>query len=225
MAQDFPEAGICNLTEENFSSYNLRNIYSRITDKRSVFLGIDALDMVSPSGVPYPCMKVSMSNIDLSKGKGERAETEMFFIPLQRFLLLCNEVLSGSMAKRKSLAMKSGAKGTVYFEQKGGGKNASGEVMARRFSIVDGLGDAYFAFLGSVTPAAYGKNGSVVPTAGAAPKLSLFMNMPNDELKEFCLIGQSYAQAYIQMELQRRLPIIRNERDAYTRKRLKPEEG
>ena len=224
MAQDFPEANVGNLSEENFASYNLRNIYARITEKRSVFLSIDALDMVSPSsGAPYPCMKVSMSNIDLAKGKGERAETEMFFIPLQRFLLLCNEVLSGSMAKQKARVMKSGAKNTVYFEQKGGGKNASGEVMARRFSVVDGLGDAYFAFLGSVTPAAYGKNGSVVPVTGSSPKLSLFMNMPNDELKEFCLIGQSYAQAYIQTELQRRLPIIRNERDAYTRKRLKNE--
>lgn len=209
------------LTEENFASYNLRNIYSRITEKRSIFLSIDALDMVSNSGAPYPCMKVSMSNIDLQKGKGDRADTEMFFIPLQRFLLLCHDVLSGNMVKQKKLAMKSGAKGTVYFEQKGGGKNTSGEILARRFSVVDGLGDAYFAFLGSVTPASFGKNGSVVPNAGASPKLSLFMNMPNDELKEFCLIGQAYAQEYIHAEFQRRMPIIRNERETYTRKRLK----
>ena len=116
------------LTEENFASYNLRNIYSRITEKRSIFLSIDALDMVSNSGAPYPCMKVSMSNIDLQKGKGDRADTEMFFIPLQRFLLLCHDVLSGNMVKQKKLAMKSGTKGTIYFEQKGGGKNISGEI-------------------------------------------------------------------------------------------------
>lgn len=221
MGQNLGQALNSDLSEDNFASYNLRNIYSRITEKRSIFLSIDALDMVSNSGAPYPCMKVSMANIDLQQGKGNRAESEMFFIPLQRFLLLCHDVLSGNMAKQKMLAMKSGVKGTVYFEQKGGGKNTSGEVLARRLSVVDGLGDAYFAFLGSVIEASFGKNGSVVPNAGASPKLSLFMNMPNDELKEFCLMGQAYAQAYIQAELQRRLPIIRNERESYTRKRLK----
>ena len=43
--------------KEQFADYNLRTIYKKMNEKRSLLLCIDALDMVTEHGEPNPCMR------------------------------------------------------------------------------------------------------------------------------------------------------------------------
>ena len=206
--------------KEQFAYYNLRTIYKKMNEKRSLLLCIDALDMVTEHGEPNPCMKFQMSNLDISKETGQRADICSFFIPAARFLLLTHNVLSGVYSRQKKEALKRGSTQNHYFEQYGGGfKNNM--IVSRSLSLVDGLGQAAFAFVGTEGAGVNTKNGGFSPKTGEKPTFSCFVNMPDDELKELCLIGKAYLDSYIQIELSRRLPFIRNQREEYTRKHLK----
>ena len=84
-----------------------------MNEKRSLLLCIDALDMVTEHGEPNPCMKFQMSNLDISKETGQRADICSFFIPAARFLLLTHNVLSGVYSRQKKEALKRGSTQTI----------------------------------------------------------------------------------------------------------------
>lgn len=186
-----------------------------MNEKRSLLLCLDALDMVSIHGEPNPCLRVQMSNLDISKENGQRATSCSFFIPAQRFLLLTQNILFGVYSRQKKARSNSSSQ-SAYFEQYGGSIKDN-MIVSRKLTLVDGMGSASFAFVGTEGPGVNSKNGGFAPKPGEKPTFSCFVNMQDDELKEFCLIGKAYLDGYIQMDLARRLPFIRNQRESYVR--------
>lgn len=208
----------------DYATYNQRTIYSRITGWREIFLSIDALDFVNlKTGEPNPCMKVRCCEFDSKLADREKITGEVqSYIPLGKFLVLCNDVLSGVMSRRKRTAGRD--RKEPYFKHYGG--SISDTIISTRLALVDGQGeDADFAFLATSGQGTKGRNGLITPKAGAEPTASIFINMPNDKLKEFCLIGQAYVQQYIALDLQQRLEAVRNMRSNYINAKKKPAEG
>jgi hypothetical protein len=113
----------------------------------------------------------------------------------------------------------------TYFEQYGGTKKPP--ITSTKFSVVNGLGEqASFAFLANSGPGKIVPTGGIVPIRpneagpGAAPSSSIFINMPDDSLKEFCLIGRAYAEQFIGLDLQTKLSIVRDHRQSYKDQQL-----
>lgn len=200
---------------DKYADYNQRTIYKKMNEKRSLLLCLDALDMVIGHGEPNPCMRVQMSNLDITKESGQRASSCSFFIPAQRFLLLSQNILFGVYSRQKKTRSNNPGQ-SAYFEQYGGGIKDNA-VISRKLTLVDGMGSASFAFVGTEGPGVNSKTGGFAPKPGEKPTFSCFINMQDDELKEFCLIGKAYLDSYIQMDLARRLPFIRNQRESYAR--------
>ena len=198
----------------DYSRFNSRNIYEKITDKRALFLCLDALDFSAPSGAPSPRLKVRCCNYDSDLAAGEKITSEVdAFIPLSKFLVLCHNILTGVYYRQK--VKNAGASSSPYFTHFGG--TVGPPICSKRFAVVDGKGDASFAFLATSGAGSLGKNSEITPAKGASPDQSIFINMPDDEMKEFCLIGKAYAEQYIALDLETRLKEVRRQRDAYTK--------
>lgn len=197
----------------DFAIYNDRNIYTRITAKSGIFLSIDALDFKSKStGEAKPCMKIRCAQYDNNRASGSKETAEIStYIPLPKFLRFCHETLMGVYVKRKKDEV-SGQR--AYFTHYGGETHKP--VVSRQLSLVDGLGNASFAFLATEGPGIMTAEGGITPEKGAPPTKSIFINMGDDELKEFCLIGKAYAEQFVNIDLQRRLMSVRQMRDNYT---------
>lgn len=211
---------------ENYASFNSRNIYEYFTPSHALFLCIDALDFKSKSsGEPDPRLKIRLCNYDESLPVKKRISSDLsVYLPLPRFLLLAHDVLNGVALskKRASAAGQAKEKYPAYFVQYGG--IYTEPVRSTKFILTNGLGTAQFAFLASVGPGVINKNGGISPVApggdknsqvATAPLQSIFINMPDDTLKEFCLIGQAYANQYIALDLQTRLHEVRRNIDHY----------
>ena len=223
MAQNQTERIPENLGRSRFAEMNSRNIYERITGQRALFLCIDSLDFISKSsGEPSPRLRVRCCNYDERKESGGKITDEVdAYIPIGKFLVLANDVLSGSLAKRKQIAQKDGSanRHTSYFDHFGG--SYSPEIVSIRFSVVSGMDDktSAFAFLATSGPGEVGKNRGIAPKKNSSPTKSIYINMPNDELKEFCLIGKAYIEQYIALDLRTRLATVRKQRQAYVESR------
>lgn len=207
------------LGKSRFAEMNSRNIYERVTGQRALFLCIDALDFVSKStGEPSPRLRVRCCNYDDHRPSGQKITDEVdAYIPIGKFLVLANDVLTGTLSKKKQFAQKdaSSAKHASYFDHFGGAY--APDVVSVRFSVVNGMDDktSAFAFLATSGPGEIGKNGGIAPKKNSSPTKSIFINMPNDELKEFCLIGKAYIEQFIALDLQSRLASVRKMREAY----------
>ena len=148
------------------------------------------------------------------------------FIPIGRFLLLAHNVLAGVYASQKRARSSSReAQGTnewpePYFTQVGAkyGKSTGSDGdkdYSRKFSIVDGRSnDMAFAFLLSEAEGTVNNLGGVSQNKGAKPT-TIYIGMPNDDLKEFALIGKAYIEQYISFDLVTRLKAVRKQRDVY----------
>ena len=200
---------------------NSRNIYERITDKRAMFLCIDALDFKKLStGQPAPRMKLRFCTFNNEVSSGAKITGEVnIYIPLPHFLLLCHDVLSGTLAKRQLALLKQhGEQGdafrhATYFENFGG--TTAQPITAVKLSVVNGLGEKpCFALVATAGPGELTSIGGIVPLKNTKPEQSIFINMPNDDLKEMCLIGRAYAEQYIQLDLQSRLVEVRKLKDS-----------
>lgn len=212
-----------------YKEYNSRNIFEKITSRTALFLCVDALDFNSrTTGEPNPKMKVRCCNYDVDKPVGERIINEIdSYIPISKFLLLCHDVLNGTAYKRKTLLAKAKDsleyKNAVYFQNYGGSYGPP--VTATRFALVNGAGGEGFAFLASSGPGKTTKAGAILPLSknegGTAPT-TVFVNLSNDDLKEFCLIGKAYIEQFIGLDLTSRLRIVREQRANYVATRERP---
>lgn len=205
----------------SYAALNTRNIYERITDKKGLFLCIDALDFKKlSSGEPSPRMKMRFCAFDKEKNEGGKVEQQIdIYVPLQHFLLLCHDVLSGVLARRQA-QNKAGESPSyaTYFENYGG--SSALPILSTKLAVVNGMGaSANFAFLATAGPGELTSTGGIIPKRDQKPTQSIFINMPNDELKEFCLIGRAYAEQYIGLDLQARLSVIRNQRASWREQR------
>lgn len=196
----------------SYAALNSRNIYERITDKRALFLCIDALDFKRRStGQPAPRMKMRFCTFNSENTAGAKITGEVnIYIPLPHFLLLCHDVLNGTYAKRQmSLLKQAGEQSDVfrrasYFENFGG--TTAQPITSVKLSVVNGMGEKpCFAFVATSGPGELTSSGGIVPVKSKKPEQSIFINMPNDDLKEMCLIGRAYAEQYVQLDLQSRL--------------------
>lgn len=204
---------------ESFASFNARNIYKYITDKRALFLCLDALDFKDTSGEPNPCLKIRCCEIDKSATAGARISAEVdTYLPMSEFLVLTQDVVSGSFLAIKKNRNDSQKYSAPYFTHFGG-SGSNGTLKSRCFSVVDGLGDCAFAFLATCGDGTRGAHGQIQPLPGKKPDASIFINLPNSKLKEFLLVGKAYLEAYIALDLEYRLSKIRNQREMYLTKR------
>lgn len=199
----------------NFSEVNSRNIFTHITDKRAMFLCLDALDFKKRStGEPAPRMKVRCCNYDKANSNGAKITEEVdAYIPIGEFLVFCHNLLSGVYSRQKThrqtTPSQSKIAGAEFYSNYGG--SYGDPIISTKFSLVPGMGDAEFAFLATAGPGQVGPNGSIRPAPcvpGGVQVTSIFINMPNDKLKEFCLIGKTYIEQYVALDLQARLSTI-----------------
>ena len=92
----------------------------------------------------------------------------------------------------------------IYFENFGG--TTAQPITSVKLSVVNGMGEKpCFAFVATSGPGELTSSGGIVPVKSKKPEQSIFINMPNDDLKEMCLIGRAYAEQYVQLDLQSRL--------------------
>ena len=197
----------------SYAALNSRNIYDRITNKCAFFLCIDALDFKKLStGQPAPRMKMRFCTFNSENIAGAKITGEVnIYIPLPHFLLLCHDVLNGTYAKRQMALLKQVGEQSdvfrraVYFENFGG--TTSQPITSVKLSVVNGMGEIppCFAFVATSGPGELTSSGGIVPVKNKKPEQSIFINMPNDDLKEMCLIGRAYAEQYVQLDLQSRL--------------------
>lgn len=217
---------------ESFASYNSRNIFEHFTNKRALFLCIDALDFKSKSsGEAAPRLKIRCCDYDTSKPTYQRITSEVdAYIPISKFMLLSHDVLSGVYFRQKQARTaqpKPGDKYLPYFEYFGGSSQYDRQtphIISTRFALVNGMGnDAEFAFLATSGPGKISGTGGIIPLpkdeGGSSPTQSIFINMPNDTLKEFCLIGTAYIEQFIAFDLEARLNVVRSQRSAYLQNR------
>lgn len=209
---------------ENYSSYNSRNIFEYFSRSRALLLCIDALDFTDGKGAAAPRMKVRCCNYDDSLKEGSRITDEVdVYIPISRFLVLTHDILTGVAARKKRLP-EGADKYATFFEHYGGAKGAS--VTSTKLALVNGCNDnASFAFLATSGPGKLTSKGGIIPAGkdgadmGGAPQKSIFINIPDDKLKEFCLIGKAYTEQFIALDLQDRLSAVRKQRKSYQAQR------
>lgn len=185
-----------------------------------MFLCIDALDFKKLStGQPAPRMKLRFCTFNNEVSSGTKITGEVnVYIPLPHFLLLCHDVLNGTLAKRQLVLLKQhGEQGgafrhATYFENFGG--TTTQPITAVKLSVVNGLGEKpCFALVATAGPGELTSIGGILPLKNTKPEQSIFINMPNEDLKEMCLIGRAYAEQYIQLDLQSRLVEVRKLKD------------
>lgn len=207
------------MKQVSYRDLNARNIFDHTTDKRLLLLCIDALDYDPPR------LKVRCAEFDADKPECSRITNEVdAYIPIGRFLVLAHDITHGVIAKKKRDAEAHGMKNPVYFEQFGGDyPNAAGtnQCISRRLALVNGLGSAAsFAFLATAGPGAVGTNGMIKPIAGVKPTSSIFINMPDEKLKEFALVGKMYIEQFAGLRLQAQLDTVRRVRDAQKQREI-----
>lgn len=205
----------------NYTNYNSRNIFEYFTPKKALFLCIDALDFKDAKGDSAPRLKVRCCSHDDTLSEGTRMTDEVTaYIPIGTFLVFAHNILSGVYMRGKRA---SSDKYTTYFEHYGGSRTPT--VTSTKLALVNGMSEtANFALLATSGP------GEVTPLGGIIPQRqkpdvppsevkSIFINMPDDKLKEFCLIGQAYIEQYIAIDLQLRLGTVRKQRESYKENR------
>lgn len=213
--------------KEKFAAYNLRNIYERITPYNGVFLSVDALDFISKSsGAPSPRMKIRLCKFEpQAESQTPDAALPSFkiqneisvYIPIGKFLVLAHNVLGGYYASKIRASSKASPQTVVtLFEHYGGTYGQS--VSSIKFALTSSTSDKMmFAFRASRGEGELNRFGGITPKANKSKDIeSIAISMPNDEIKEFCLIGKAYIEQYIAMDLQYRLGAVRTQRDAYT---------
>lgn len=205
--------------KSDYASYNLRNIYERITPYNILTLSIDALDFVNKtSGAPAPRMKLRFCKLESEQSGNSNPHVDKeisAYITTGKFLVFAHNVLTGVYAAQKR---RNHDGNTVYFENYGGtyGDNVS----SVRLTLVDGDSPtASFAFLATRSEATINRLGGISPKKGSPLLASIRILMPNDDLKELCLIGKAYIEQYIALDLSERLNAVRKQRAAYNAER------
>ncbi len=201
-----------------YQEYNNRNIFRMTTKDRMLLMSIDAFDFYDKDG-PAPRMKIRCCNYDVQKPPGARITDEVAsFIPLGKFLVLTHDIEAGVLARRQKDAKQHNRLNESYFNHYGGvfSGNSQQPTVSRRLSIVDGLGSASFAFVASESVGEIdGRTGLITPKKGEKPLRSIFINMPDDQLKELSIIGRIYAEQFIGLLLQEQLGMVRKHRQEY----------
>ena len=204
----------------------MRNIYKYTTRERMLVMSMDAFDFYTKDG-PAPKMKITCSNYDVKRTEGARITDSVdAYIPLPKFLVLAHDIEAGVLARKKMArgdAPQTGAANEPYFCHFGGTFTKNGDpstCVSRRLTLVEGLGSASFAFVATAGPGEVDqKTGLIVPKAGTKPTVSVFINMPDDKLKELSIIGRIYAEQFIGLLLQEQLKSVRQQREAYRESR------
>lgn len=198
----------------DFVNFNQRYIYQYMTDSRGLFLSIEALDMKRANGEANPCVKLKGTQYS---GEGEAGSKVSkcvdMYLPIGKFLVFSHDLLGGVFARRKQSNQKAG-KSEPYFSIFGG-STKNGNVESRKMALVDGKGSATFAIIMTAGEGTLTKTKAIIPKEGVKPHTSLFFNMPDDEIKELCLIGEAYVDKYIASDLERRLLAVRSMRENY----------
>lgn len=204
----------------SYREMNMRNIYKYTTKDRMLVMSMDAFDFYTKDG-PAPKMKITCSNYDISRSEGGRVTDSVdAYIPLPKFLVLAHDIESGVLARKKRDRMATGqVTQSPYFSHYGGAFPKNGDpttCISKRLTVVDGLGAASFAFLattglGEVDP----KTGLIIPKTGSKPTASVFVNFPDDKLKELSIIGRVYSEQFVGLLLQEQLKAVRQQREAY----------
>lgn len=192
----------------DFSVPNSRNIYEKISDTRELFMCIDALDFSQPS------IKLRFCYYDGAQPTGAKIKQEVdIYIKAVTFLVFVNDVMSGLIAHKKKLAAENPQtyKNATYFEHFGG--SYSPTIISRCLRLVNGERDAPFAFVATAGPGVLNAKGGIKPERGIKPTTSIFVNMPTQDLKEFCLIGKVYIEQYYGILLREKLEVVRKERE------------
>ena len=166
-------------------------------------------------------MKIKFIIHDDARAEGARITDEVsIYIPIGKFLVLAHDVLSGVYARKKRDAIQAGAKYPTYFEHYGGSRTAP--ITFTRFALLNGKTEsAEFAFLATSGAGKLTATGGIQPVgkaeAGASDihESSIFINMPDEKLKEFLLIGKAYIEQYVALDIQGRLESVRAQREAY----------
>lgn len=198
----------------DFNTFNQRYVYQYMTDSRALFLSIEALDMKRPGGDPNPCVKLKGTQYNSTGEPGSKVSKEVdIYIPMGKFLVFTHDLLGGVFARRKLHNRKTGS--TEPYLTIFGGSARNGKVESRKMTLVDGKGAAAFAIVISAGEGTLTRTKAIIPKEGAKPYTSLFFNMPDDEIKELCLIGQAYVDKFIGQDLERRLLAVRAMRENY----------
>lgn len=206
----------------DFNSFNQRYIYQYMTDARGLYLSIEALDLKRPNGDPNPCVKLKGTQYNSAGEPGSKVSKEVdIYIPIGRFLVFAHDLLGGVFARRKLHNQKAG-RTEPYFSIFGGSSH-DGKVEARKLALVDGKGPASFAIIMSAGEGTMTRTKAIIPKEGVKPHTSLFFNMPDDEIKELCLIGQAYVDKYIALDMESRLLAVRAMRDNYVAQKKRDE--
>ena len=206
---------------DNYSNYNSRNIFEYFTPTKALFLCLDALDFMDSKGSPDPKMKIRCCVHDDNLAEGQRITQDISsYIPIGKFLVLTHDILSGNAMKRRRIAEQAGNEYPCYFEHYGGTKKQ--EIISTKFSLVNGSGmQSSFAFLMTSGPGKTTKTGGIIPIAKSDTQVNdavckkIYVALPDEKLKEFCLIGQAYVEQFIALDLQTRLSLVRKQRQSY----------
>lgn len=197
------------------SEINARNVFKYETGNRLCLLCIDALDFYNEDG-PDPRLKIRLCNFDKTRARGDRITSEVdAFLPVGQFLVLANDVLTGRLSAMKKAREKAGGAidKTPYFERYGARTDASGTPISRQFRIIDGLGNASFALVGAENYGYIDDHGQTRPLSGKSQIASVFINFPDEKLKELCLVGKMYIEQFAGLLLKEQLEIVRAQRE------------
>ena len=213
----------------SYRAMNMRNIYKYTTRERMLVMSMDAFDFYTKDG-PAPKMKITCSNYDITRTEGGRVTDSVdSYIPLPKFLVLAHDIETGVLARKKrdrphqvaeaAPGLQAKVASQPYFSHFGGTfpkGNDPSTCVAKKLAIVDGLGTASFAFLATAGPGEVDqKTGLIVPKSGSKPAASIFINIPDDKLKEISIIGRVYSEQFIGLLLREQLQAVRQQREAY----------
>lgn len=200
---------IYNKDKDSYKKINSRCVYKYTGQKTQLLLYIDSFRLDPPS------IKMITQKYDKNAPEGQRVLAQIeTYIPFPAFLRISNDVLRGvylaEKRKREKLNSEAGIQIdprnlTPYFE-KWGGTQKEGSLYARVISIIDDTyGKTSFAISTVYGYGERGGNREIRLKRGVKPLQSIYIAIPDTDLKELCLIGTAYIESYIQLDLQNRL--------------------
>ena len=200
---------------KDYTEYNMRHVYRYVSGKSQLLVSIDGLDLDDPK------IKLSLQRYDKDAPSGRRVSSSLtFYIPVPVVLRFCHDVVHGVYFNKKIRYQKANAaKNPPYFSHSGG-EEENGKITCLHLSLVDETyGKSNFAFVGS---AGVGErnldNGSIHLRKGTKPFTTIYIPIPDDDIKEMALVVEAYMKAFIQIDMEKRLSSVREQRERYARR-------
>ena len=194
----------------DYTALNARYIYRYVTQKSQIIVSLDALDLDDPK------VKIAFQKYDRNEPAGSRVKSDItFYLPLPTALRFCHDVLDGVYYSRKVRKNPQVPDRSAYFDKYGGKAHDDGQVICTHLTLVD---DNYkqtnFAFAAYAGPGEKNAStGAILPKRGCKPITSIYINMPDDDIKEMALLIDAYCRAFIQTDIESRLERIRKQRE------------